>query len=178
MGVKRREACRNTSFFEFSLCLSRACLGRNIAFIYKWLEKTVFSPLSRALKSNAVAPARAANVPAENAHLFLSFSYVRPDCLGQMVIWSIKWRKRYMLFSHRASRICAQARWRSCLVALQGARRHSQSSRRECHIQTECREKTPFFGGFLLTLPRACLGKLSFPSWSSSKVKENGVCHT
>ena len=79
MGVKRREACRNTSFFEFSLCLSRACLGQNIAFIHKWLKKTVFSPLSRALKSNAVAPARAANVPAENAHLFLRFSYVRPE---------------------------------------------------------------------------------------------------
>jgi hypothetical protein len=28
---------RNTaSFFEFSLCLSRACLGKMIDFIYKW----------------------------------------------------------------------------------------------------------------------------------------------
>jgi hypothetical protein len=26
------------SFFEFSLCLSRACLGKKIAFIYKWRE--------------------------------------------------------------------------------------------------------------------------------------------
>eukprot|EP01046_Picozoa_sp_COSAG06_P006385 COSAG06_NODE_299_length_18009_cov_6.715952_19_plen_95_part_00 len=25
-----------TSFFEFSLCLSRACLGKTIHFIYKW----------------------------------------------------------------------------------------------------------------------------------------------
>jgi hypothetical protein len=24
------------SFFEFSLCLSRACLGKMIVFIYKW----------------------------------------------------------------------------------------------------------------------------------------------
>jgi hypothetical protein len=30
------------SFFEFSLCLSRACLGKMIVFIYKWLQKAVF----------------------------------------------------------------------------------------------------------------------------------------
>jgi hypothetical protein len=29
---------------EFSLCLSRACLGKIIVYIYKWLKKTVFSP--------------------------------------------------------------------------------------------------------------------------------------
>ena len=29
-------------FFEFSLCLSRACLGKKIVFIYKWLKKYVF----------------------------------------------------------------------------------------------------------------------------------------
>jgi hypothetical protein len=30
---------RKKSFFEFSLCLSRACLGKMIVFIYKWLKK-------------------------------------------------------------------------------------------------------------------------------------------
>ena len=30
------------SFFEFFLCLSRACLGKIIIFIYKWLKKTRF----------------------------------------------------------------------------------------------------------------------------------------
>jgi len=36
-------AVRKTpSFFEFSLCLSRACLGKMIVFIYKWLKKVVF----------------------------------------------------------------------------------------------------------------------------------------
>jgi hypothetical protein len=29
----------NGTFFEFSLCLSRACLGKIIHFIYKWLKK-------------------------------------------------------------------------------------------------------------------------------------------
>ena len=30
------------SFFEFSLCSPRACLGEMFVFIYKWLKKTVF----------------------------------------------------------------------------------------------------------------------------------------
>jgi hypothetical protein len=33
---------RTTAFFEFSLCLSRACLGKMIMFIYKWLKNAVF----------------------------------------------------------------------------------------------------------------------------------------
>ena len=32
------------AFFEFSLCLSRACLGKISIFIYKWPQRTVFSP--------------------------------------------------------------------------------------------------------------------------------------
>jgi hypothetical protein len=34
---------KNGLFFEFSLCLSRACLGKMIVFIYKWLKTTVFT---------------------------------------------------------------------------------------------------------------------------------------
>jgi hypothetical protein len=30
------------SFFEFSLCLSRACLGKMIDYINKWLKNAVF----------------------------------------------------------------------------------------------------------------------------------------
>ena len=30
-----------TVFFEFSLCLSRACLGKVFFAIFKWLKKTV-----------------------------------------------------------------------------------------------------------------------------------------
>ena len=34
---------RNTaSFFEIFLCLSRACLGKIIVYIYKWLSKMAF----------------------------------------------------------------------------------------------------------------------------------------
>ena len=32
----------NASFFDFSLCLSRACLGKMIVFIYKWCKNGVF----------------------------------------------------------------------------------------------------------------------------------------
>eukprot|EP01046_Picozoa_sp_COSAG06_P026514 COSAG06_NODE_2284_length_7174_cov_5.515336_2_plen_81_part_00 len=34
------------AFFEISLCLSRACLGKKLHFIYKWLKKPVFSQVS------------------------------------------------------------------------------------------------------------------------------------
>ena len=30
-------------FFEFSLCLSRACLGKMFVFMYKWRKNAVFS---------------------------------------------------------------------------------------------------------------------------------------
>eukprot|EP01046_Picozoa_sp_COSAG06_P008785 COSAG06_NODE_449_length_15623_cov_50.097204_3_plen_171_part_00 len=33
---------KTASFFEFSLCLSRTCLGKMIVFIYKWRKNTVF----------------------------------------------------------------------------------------------------------------------------------------
>jgi len=32
---------KTASFFEFSLCLSRACLGKMIVLMYKWLKKSV-----------------------------------------------------------------------------------------------------------------------------------------
>ena len=37
-----RTGAGNGIFFEFSLCLSRACLGKMIVFIYKWLKNAVF----------------------------------------------------------------------------------------------------------------------------------------
>ena len=36
---------KTASIFEFSLCLSLACLGKIIIFICKWRKKTVFSQL-------------------------------------------------------------------------------------------------------------------------------------
>ena len=42
---------QNGLFLEFSLCLSRACLGQMFVYIYKWLKIAVFSYL--ALMSSA-----------------------------------------------------------------------------------------------------------------------------
>jgi hypothetical protein len=36
-GSAARQLLRKQSVFEFSLCLSRACLGKQIAFTFKWL---------------------------------------------------------------------------------------------------------------------------------------------
>jgi hypothetical protein len=41
----RKSPARKRPFFEFSLCLSRACLGKMLVFIYKWLKKWRFSHL-------------------------------------------------------------------------------------------------------------------------------------
>jgi hypothetical protein len=43
-------------FFEFSLCLSRACLGKKMHFIYKWLKKWRFSHRCKRLDCPAVPP--------------------------------------------------------------------------------------------------------------------------
>jgi len=42
---------RKRHFIEFSLCLSRACLGKIMHFIYKWLKKCRFSHLSIATEA-------------------------------------------------------------------------------------------------------------------------------
>jgi hypothetical protein len=42
MFSKPNEPEKNGIFLEFSLCLSRACLGKMFVFIYKWLKNAVF----------------------------------------------------------------------------------------------------------------------------------------
>eukprot|EP01046_Picozoa_sp_COSAG06_P034133 COSAG06_NODE_3548_length_5199_cov_166.747059_4_plen_118_part_00 len=44
-----RRPWENGTFFEFSLCLSRACLGKMLIFIYKWLKKCRFLTAVRRL---------------------------------------------------------------------------------------------------------------------------------
>jgi hypothetical protein len=43
--IVRAHLIDRSLFFEFSLCLSRACLGKMFVLIYKWLKKTVFTHL-------------------------------------------------------------------------------------------------------------------------------------
>jgi hypothetical protein len=43
MKIVKTQKKKDTVFSSaFSICLSRACLGRMIISIYKWLKKTVF----------------------------------------------------------------------------------------------------------------------------------------
>jgi hypothetical protein len=56
---------KTASFFEFSLCLSRACLGKMIVFIYKLLKNAVFAgrmdcgmPVARRSTLGLVPPMR------------------------------------------------------------------------------------------------------------------------
>jgi hypothetical protein len=41
-GLHRVSLRKTPLFFEFSLCLSRACLGKMFLFVYKWLKSGVF----------------------------------------------------------------------------------------------------------------------------------------
>jgi hypothetical protein len=46
----------NGTFFEFSLCLSRACLGKIMHFIYKWRKKCRFLTLPTQLPARPQPP--------------------------------------------------------------------------------------------------------------------------
>jgi hypothetical protein len=75
VGIHRRDpVCReNGTFLEFSLCLSRACLGKMIVFIYKWLKNAVFrSAYGKGRKDNRLIAAASGVYSmwdAVNAHL-------------------------------------------------------------------------------------------------------------
>jgi hypothetical protein len=43
LDVLQEETCRNVCLFQRFLSLSRACLAKKIAFIYKWLTNAVFA---------------------------------------------------------------------------------------------------------------------------------------
>jgi hypothetical protein len=47
----QKQVRKTASFFEFSLCLSRACLGKMIVFIYKWLKMPFFAGTERRNRS-------------------------------------------------------------------------------------------------------------------------------
>jgi hypothetical protein len=49
LGTSARKTEEDTPlFFEFSLCLSRVCLGKMIVYMYKWLKKGFFCTAVRA----------------------------------------------------------------------------------------------------------------------------------
>ena len=82
-----------------SLCLSRACLGTLMHFIYKWRKRWRFShrcitsPIRRAFSGSSVRKRK-------THHSSLKFSLLRSRaCLGKMIVFSIKWHRKRYLFS-------------------------------------------------------------------------------
>jgi hypothetical protein len=56
--LDRFVAWENGTFFEFSLCLSRACLGKMMIFIYKWRKKCRFLADNAGAVPGVFSPAR------------------------------------------------------------------------------------------------------------------------
>jgi hypothetical protein len=54
---------KNGPFYEFSLCLSRACVVKMFVCIYEWLEKTVFTHLHSRAIVQAILPNNATTHP-------------------------------------------------------------------------------------------------------------------
>ena len=68
-------ACKKTHLFsQLSLCLSRACLGKIIIFIYKWLRKNVLLPVRRISSKS----------PAETCVFFSAFRMFVPSLSRQI----------------------------------------------------------------------------------------------
>ena len=65
------------TLFEFSLRLSRACLGKMIIFSIKWISAQALP--SRACASSKIRRSSALNGPLQENTLFLSFPYVCPE---------------------------------------------------------------------------------------------------
>ena len=68
----------NVPFWEFSLCLSRACLGKTIAFIYKWRKKRRFltCTLTRLQKTET-----------KSSFSFALFQCMSRACLGKYSVF-------------------------------------------------------------------------------------------
>ena len=122
-----KKICRNASFFEcFSLCLSRACLGKMIILVYKWRKKTRFL---------TVALWREYRVPATNALFFSTFPMSVPSLSWSNYRFDVKVTpKRAFRFSRagpepmlfdRDQALCRGVR-AVVLVQLRGARRELQ----------------------------------------------------
>jgi hypothetical protein len=95
----------NTSVFEFFLCLSRACLGKMIIFIYKWL-KTPFSHLPRGEFAVTKRPVSMVVIPCGKhpfSQLLSLFPCLSRACLGKKMILSIKLAQKGACFAPRGA---------------------------------------------------------------------------
>jgi hypothetical protein len=75
-GVRTPE--KTVVVFEFSLCLSRACLGKMFVFIFKWLKHAVFSHNSHSFRCARACGARSQRRGKGHAINYSSFSSLEP----------------------------------------------------------------------------------------------------
>ena len=94
LSLCMRTLRENGTFFEFSLCLSRACLGKRMHFIYKWRKKCRFLTYDHA--SRPLRLLRPATAPQQSRHRIARY---RRGCLFPKRVFSNE-------FLPRLSRAC------------------------------------------------------------------------
>jgi hypothetical protein len=127
-AIKESSLRENGTFFEFSLCLSRACLGKIMHFIYKWLKKCRFRTSSPSLD----------RAPLRQAHPFLSqhFPFVCPEPVltnDRVII------QKETVVSSPHQRSCGSRR--SCLLAAGSGRGASVGAGCLRHGRRSCRSR-------------------------------------
>jgi hypothetical protein len=83
---RQRAEEKTPFFFEFSLCLSRACLGKIMLFIYKWLKSAVFSPPSTEPTQSSAVCSKNNNINNPSCFVWRVFLAARVSraCLGMI----------------------------------------------------------------------------------------------
>ena len=148
---------RKRSFFEFSLCLSRACLGKIIVYIYKWLKKTVFHLIERFRRDGGEVCHPVWLERGLQKRLFSYFSYVCPEpCLGKCSVAGIK-----KDVSQRTEGITIGEPRRASSSSIGGNMRR---------VSLLCRKVSSF--QLFLCLSRACLGKFRFQHCKMASQKD------
>eukprot|EP01046_Picozoa_sp_COSAG06_P000243 COSAG06_NODE_7_length_38054_cov_37.302569_5_plen_211_part_00 len=117
LRVWRLPPARKRAFFEFSLCLSRACLGKKMTFVYKWRK----SPFSYQNVSNPpVASGNSAAIAVKHNTTPLHFSTFRPYAF----VPSLSWQMIVSFIRKRSQAQTMKRRFPHCRGQLQMAPRH------------------------------------------------------
>ena len=148
--------------FEFSLCLSRACLGKMIVFSIHWHKRCVFLPAP----SNAFTPIRGPpRVLLKQCALVFEFEFslcLSRACLGKMIICVVNAGQKHR-FAYRPPSTVARSS-----PTLKSARPPlTVRASGALFLQEETR---PFLSCPYLELSRACLGKSSVSSLKTNSM--------
>jgi hypothetical protein len=140
---------RKRHFFELSLCLSRACLGKRMHFIYKWRKKCRFltdEEVHQHVRRHEDVDAEVAL--RKNGGLFVSFPLcLSRACLVKMFVFMYKWLKKTVL-THRA-----HPRKRLVLTGRRRGQRHSRAVVRADRCVVALRKNATLFSTFRMFVP-------------------------